>query len=1515
MEDTKESCKRSQEDELEVLKSIFGSDVQDLRNIQKKWKPLNIKIRLTPQKGSSGDQQTYVSTSLHISCSAKYPGFIPKIQLEDSKGLSDALLEQLLEILNKQAKELEGEVMIYELTQTVQEFLHKHNHKPRGSFYDEMKKQNEDLLKLKEDEEEQKKKQLMDELLKRKEELKNETRMRRDTMKRSMSESSPTHRTYSSSENSEHSPLYKMQNLSISDCSEHQKSDTLYFANAGRKIQKGTCIAHSDKGCIAYSGIDLESGQLFYITEWFIKYSTIESRGKNTADVVEFLERETKSLSEMRHKNIISYNFIQIVQKKDGLLIYLVQDFIFGSSVSCISSYLGWSPDGASYAARGILDALIYLHKHGITHDNLYDSTVYIDSNGTVKVTDFNLVPRLEELVSGQKQSKPDLTAFGALIESLSPTPPEEMRDFIEKCKSTRTISLTDLQEHPFLRPMLFQHNQDNNKGKELEVTKNLEKDRPHSTQLLQYSAPVITAEKSRLQTEFEVLTYLGKGAYGDVLKVRNILDNRQYAIKRIPLPAKSKQLFRKMTREVELLSRLNHENVVRYYNSWIESAIAQDDANRSLMENDEWSISHDSRRHSNRLNPRVIKQESDDSSDSSDWICMPKDNSSSDGIEFVDSNGAVTKYDDDSDDEANHTKSTKEEKNEIQYMYIQMEFCEKSTLRTAIDNNLYEDIDRLWRLFREICEGLLHIHQQGMIHRDLKPVNIFLDSRDQVKIGDFGLATTSVLALQDTTTTHSSHANSSSLTGKVGTALYVAPELATTVASKSTYNQKVDIYSLGIILFEMCSPPLSTGMERVKTILAIRSPSIILPDLMLKDPNCTQQVQLIKWLLNHDPKQRPTTEELLSSDLLPSQKLEANELQEMVRHVLANPQSRIYKHLIAKCLTQESDILTELTYHTDLMPIFPLFEYVKHKITQLFIKHGAIEVIAPLLSPMSKNVYPNTVRLMTHSGSVVTLPYDLRLPFIRHVALNGITFIRRYRIGRVYREKKVFNFHPKQIHECAFDIITPNRGNLLADAELLFIAYDIVNELPTLQQRNITFRINHTSLLRAILLYCNVPPERYNDVLDLTNDFLEDKISKFQLNSSINSILNHSSKHTSTLIDLLQVDTTIANINSSVLRTLIKGRGEAAQLAKGAIKEVEVVVMLAQSFGISCPIHINAGFGGGDNFKLKSGGIVWQMVGELKAGRHNKCTTLAAGGRYDDKIIDSQKTATNIGITFPNRDISGCGFSFALDKLVYALRLSEDDIKHSSIDVVVCVVPGSPIKEVAQTLRTFWAAGLKAGTAEAKNFNEAQDMAKDLCAKHVILLGAGGEFRVRTWEKNQFQEKKVMKHELISYLSSTMNNNTNNQILSSSTSCHTNIMNTVKTNNQLNTTSLPTLDYVFRLSEKLTTSKRRRYEGQIEQTVSPILSKFAKKEKITMIAVELGTSIVKAIVATLDPYPENLETDLMAGFNQLIEKFPKHKKALNDVYDEIYDILTDTQNPSIVGIYSIVDCYYRLLL
>lgn len=123
--------------------------------------------------------------------------------------------------------------------------------------------------------------------------------------------------------------------------------------------------------------------------------------------------------------------------------------------------------------------------------------------------------------------------------------------------------------QHPFIRTPIDRGLSPPRLDRDLENNK-VEPEEPEAD--VHFYLPALGGQ-SRIQNEFEVLKWLGKGAFGDVLKVRNKLDGGVYAIKRIKLNPKNKQLNRKITREVKLLSRLNHENVVRYYNSWIESA------------------------------------------------------------------------------------------------------------------------------------------------------------------------------------------------------------------------------------------------------------------------------------------------------------------------------------------------------------------------------------------------------------------------------------------------------------------------------------------------------------------------------------------------------------------------------------------------------------------------------------------------------------------------------------------------------------------------------------------------------------------------------------------------------------------------------------------------------------------------------------------------------------------------------------------------------------------------------
>lgn len=115
---------------------------------------------------------------------------------------------------------------------------------------------------------------------------------------------------------------------------------------------------------------------------------------------------------------------------------------------------------------------------------------------------------------------------------------------------------------------------------------------------------------------------------------------------------------------------------------------------------------------------------------------------------------------------------------------------------------------------------------------------------------------------------------------------------------------QKVDIYSLGIIFFEMCHAPLGTTMERVKVLVALRQQDIVIPVDFAGEEH-EQQVYLMKWLLNHDPSKRPSALELLKDERLLPMQQEDMILQEVLNNAFENTQSKVYKHLVSSFIDQ----------------------------------------------------------------------------------------------------------------------------------------------------------------------------------------------------------------------------------------------------------------------------------------------------------------------------------------------------------------------------------------------------------------------------------------------------------------------------------------------------------------------------------------------------------------------------------------------------------------------------------
>ena len=228
-------------------------------------------------------------------------------------------------------------------------------------------------------------------------------------------------------------------------------------------------------------------------------------------------------------------------------------------------------------------------------------------------------------------------------------------------------------------------------------------------------------------------------------------------------------------------------------------------------------------------------------------------------------------------------------------YLYIVMQLCQQESLKDWLKRRPSCGADlprqrRPLRLFHDICRGVEYVHAQGLIHRDLKPGNIFSADDGRVKIGDFGLVTEggrqeaededSSSSPTSTPLRHSSSLTRGQHTDQVGTELYMSPEQL----ARRSYDRKVDVYSLGLILFELLVPfgtqvrqnvrlwyiiskqqSLLLQMERLKILSDLRN--LRFPD----DFTSREEFDLVRSMLLHKPSERPEAAEVLNTEFMQS--------------------------------------------------------------------------------------------------------------------------------------------------------------------------------------------------------------------------------------------------------------------------------------------------------------------------------------------------------------------------------------------------------------------------------------------------------------------------------------------------------------------------------------------------------------------------------------------------------------------------------------------------------------------
>jgi len=191
----------------------------------------------------------------------------------------------------------------------------------------------------------------------------------------------------------------------------------------------------------------------------------------------------------------------------------------------------------------------------------------------------------------------------------------------------------------------------------------------------------------------------------------------------------------------------------------------------------------------------------------------------------------------------AKKKKKKKKSKTYPIYFFIQMEYCSGCPMNYYLSHRSEVPSRRLTTyMLYQMCNAVKHIHEGNIIHRDLKPGNIFIIDDYLIKIGDFGLALNSTVKEYK----------------QGGTYLYQSPEQI----KNEPYDEKIDIFALGVILVELVSK-FNTEFERRETLQGLKKE--IYPEYLKKDH--LKEYNLVKKMTRLNPKERPNIKDIFNDN------------------------------------------------------------------------------------------------------------------------------------------------------------------------------------------------------------------------------------------------------------------------------------------------------------------------------------------------------------------------------------------------------------------------------------------------------------------------------------------------------------------------------------------------------------------------------------------------------------------------------------------------------------------------
>ncbi|XP_030067634.1 histidine--tRNA ligase, cytoplasmic [Microcaecilia unicolor] len=380
--------------------------------------------------------------------------------------------------------------------------------------------------------------------------------------------------------------------------------------------------------------------------------------------------------------------------------------------------------------------------------------------------------------------------------------------------------------------------------------------------------------------------------------------------------------------------------------------------------------------------------------------------------------------------------------------------------------------------------------------------------------------------------------------------------------------------------------------------------------------------------------------------------------------------------------------------------------EKVFNTIIGCFKRHGAETIDTPVfeLKETLTGKYGEDSKLIydlkDQGGELLSLRYDLTVPFARYLAMNKITNIKRYHIAKVYRRDNpaMTRGRYREFYQCDFDI-AGKYDPMIPDAECLKIIHEILTEL---QLGDFQIKVNDRRILDGIFAVCGVSDNKFRTICSSV-----DKLDKTLWEDVKNEMVGEKGLAPEAA-DQIGAYVRLSGGMALVEQLLQDPRLSQNKLALEGLEDIKMLFQYLTLFGVTDNVSFDLSLARGLDYYT---GVIYEAVllqnqGEVQIQQQNdhaeesvSVGSVAGGGRYDELVgmFDAK-----------GRKVPCVGLSIGIERIFSIMEqkveASEEKVRTTETQVLVAAAQKKLLEERLKLISELWDSGIKAEMLYKKN-------------------------------------------------------------------------------------------------------------------------------------------------------------------------------------------------------------------